>query len=78
MSQSTWYSNIQRILLTILVWTLILELLALFYFLSEKRLDRFELAYTLILFIVNLIAVIYVVRNLAKRVRGVDIIPTSS
>lgn len=78
MSQSTWYSNIQRILLTILVWTLILELLALFYFLSEKRLDRFELAYTLILFIVNLIAVIYVVRNLAKRVRGVDIILTSS
>ncbi|MGC9014205.1 MAG: hypothetical protein ACP5KW_07535 [Thermoproteota archaeon] len=53
----------KRVLLTILVWGLILEILTLVYYLSTST-WRFEFVYTFFLLVITLIALVLLVKQM--------------
>ena len=54
--------GIERVILVILIWGLLLEIFVLVYFYIISQTWRFEFYYTLILFIVTFTAVILIIR----------------
>lgn len=62
--------SVERAVLVILVWGLILESIILLYFYTSAQTWRFEYQYTLILFAITLIATIAFVARITRR-RGV-------
>lgn len=56
----------ERVLLTVLVWGLILEILCVIYFSSTP--SRFEFAYSLFLLIINSIALTFVLKKLRSSI----------
>ncbi|MEM2739437.1 MAG: hypothetical protein QXQ29_01365 [Candidatus Bathyarchaeia archaeon] len=62
--------GVERTVLVILVWGLILEAITLLYFYTSAQTWRFEYQYTLLLFAITLIATIVFVARIARRIRS--------
>jgi len=63
-------SNVmERELLTMLVWALLLEIFVLYYFISSSKTWRFEFQYTVFLFIITFIGIILVILRIYRRLR---------
>ncbi|ADM27135.1 conserved hypothetical protein [Ignisphaera aggregans DSM 17230] len=65
-----------RYFLTMLFWALILEIIVIVYYAASSLYDRFEFALTLFLFIITVIAIAIIIRNIRKELRE-HIIPTT-
>ena len=61
--------GMKRAVLTMLVWGLILEALALVYFFTSGETSKFEFQYTLLLFAATLAAAAFFLLRLLRRVR---------
>jgi len=67
--------GIEKTVLVILVWGLILEAITLLYFYTSAQTWRFEYQYTLLLFAMTLIATMILIAKIAKRIHrpiGID------
>lgn len=61
--------GMERVVLTMLVWGLILETLALVYFFTSGETWKFEFQYTLLLFAITVAVAAFFLLRLLRRVR---------
>jgi|GEM_PF-990104 len=62
--------SVERIVLVILVWSLILEIATLLYFYTSAQTWRFEFQYTLVLFAITVAALAIFIGRVTKKVRS--------
>ena len=62
--------SVERIVLVILVWSLILEIATLLYFYTSAQTWRFEFQYTLVLLAITAAALAVFMGKVARRVRS--------
>ncbi|MEM2608633.1 MAG: hypothetical protein QXT87_05265 [Thermoproteota archaeon] len=62
----------ERGILLILMWSLILEILTLAYYISSSQTHRFEFGMTLFLILITLPPILWIIRSIAKRARPLE------
>ncbi|MDW8033905.1 MAG: hypothetical protein RMI79_03060 [Nitrososphaerota archaeon] len=59
-------NGLDRAVLLILIWSLLLEILTIVYFIASSQTFRFEFGLTVFLLIITLPPIIFLVRKIAK------------